>query len=154
MDLTYRNADVSDAEVLIDIYNSAFYDDYLRYGQCQGYGRSKESMEQSVIDYPKVIAYEDDKAVGVISTKAEGPGKYYIGCLAVKKEYQGRGIGTSLMRYFMDEHHDWNELTLVTPKDNEANIRFYTGRFGFDIVGEEDDGVVTVLLFRLNRQNA
>lgn len=66
MDLTYRNADVSDAEVLIDIYNSS----------------------------------------------------------------------------------------LVTPKDNEANIRFYTGRFGFDIVGEEDDGVVTVLLFRLNRQNA
>ena len=151
MDLTYRNADVSDAEVLIDIYNSAFYDDYLRYGQCQGYGRSKESMEQSVIDYPKVIAYEDDKAVGVISTKAEGPGKYYIGCLAVKKECQGRGIGTSLMRYFMDGHPDWNELTLVTPKDNEANIRFYTGRFGFEIVGEEDDGVVTVLLFRLNR---
>lgn len=151
MDLTYRNADVSDAEVLIDIYNSAFYDDYLRYGQCQGYGRSKESMEQSVIDYPKVIAYEDDKAVGVISTKTEGPGKYYIGCLAVKKEYQGRGIGTSLMRYFMDGHPDWNELTLVTPKDNEANIRFYTGRFGFEIVGEEDDGAVTVLLFRLNR---
>ena len=57
------------------------------------------------------------------------------------------------MRYFMDEHPDWNELTLVTPKDNEANIRFYTGRFGFDIVGEEDDGVVTVLIFRLNRQN-
>ena len=151
MDLTYRNADVSDAEVLIDIYNSAFYDDYLRYGQCQGYGRSKESMEQSVIDYPKVIAYEEDKAVGVISTKEEGSGKYYIGCLAVKKEYQGRGIGTSLMRYFMDGHPDWNELTLVTPKDNEANIRFYTGRFGFEIVGEEDDGVVTVLLFRLNR---
>ena len=97
------------------------------------------------------IAYEDDKAVGVISTKAEGPGKYYIGCLAVKKEYQGRGIGTSLMRYFMDGHPDWNELTLVTPKDNEANIRFYTGRFGFEIVGEEDDGAVTVLLFRLNR---
>ena len=70
MDLTYRNADVSDVEVLIDIYNSAFYDDYIRYGQCQGYGRSKENMEKSVIEYPKVIAYEKDKAVGVISTKA------------------------------------------------------------------------------------
>lgn len=154
MDLTYRNADVGDVEVLIDIYNSAFYDDYIRYGQCQGYGRSKENMEKSVIEYPKVIAYEKDKAVGVISTKEEGQGKYYIGCLAVKKEYQGRGIGTALMRYFMDEPPDWNELTLVTPKDNEANIRFYTGRFGFDIVGEEDDGTVTVLLFRLNRKNA
>ena len=55
------------------------------------------------------------------------------------------------MKYFMSEHPDWNEITLVTPKDNEANIRFYTGRFGFDIVGEEDDGSVTVLWFRLNR---
>ena len=154
MDLIYKNADKSDAEVLVDIYNSAFYDDYIRYGHCPAYGHTREEMEQSVIDYPKIIAYELDKAVGVISTKKEGPGKYYIGCLAVKKEYQGCGIGTALMKHFMSEHPDWNEITLVTPKDNEANIRFYTGRFGFDIVGEEDDGSVTVLWFRLNRQNA
>ena len=43
------------------------------------------------------------------------------------------------------------ELTLVTPKDNERNIRFYTERFGFDIVGEEVDGAVTVLWFKLSR---
>ena len=151
MDLIYKNANTSDAEVLVDIYNSAFYDDYIRYGHCPAYGHTIEEMEQSVIDYPKVIAYEENKAVGVISTKKEGPGKYYIGCLAVKKEYQGCGIGTALMKHFMSEHTDWNEITLVTPKDNEANIRFYTGRFGFDIVGEEDDGSVTVLWFRLNR---
>ena len=116
-----------------------------------GFGRSKESMEQSIREYPKVIAYDDGKPVGVISYKPEAPGKYYIGCLAVIKEAQGRGIGTALMKHFMDEHSDWSELTLVTPKDNERNIRFYTGRFGFDIVGEEDDGAVTVLWFKLSR---
>ena len=149
--LVYKNADISDAQVLVEIYNSAFYDDHVRYGQCQAYGRSKEDMEKSVIDYPKTIAYDGDKAVGVISHKAEGPGKYYIGCLAVIKEAQGRGIGTELLKHFMEDHPDWNELTLVTPKDNERNIRFYTKRFGFDIVGEEEDGVVTVLLFKLSR---
>ena len=149
--MEYRCADISDAELLVKIYDSAFYDDFMRYGQCQGYGRSKESMEQSIREYPKVIAYDEGKPVGVISYKPEAPGKYYIGCLAVIKEAQGRGIGTALMKHFMDEHSDWSELTLVTPKDNERNIRFYTGRFGFDIVGEENDGAVTVLWFKLSR---
>ena len=152
-DLEYRCADTSDAKLLVEIYNSAFYDDFIRYGQCQAYGRSEENMQKSILDYPKIIAYDQGKAVGVISYKEEAPGKYYIGCLAVVKEEQGRGIGTLLMKNFMSEHPDWQELTLVTPKDNERNIRFYTKRFGFDIVGEEVDGTVTVLLFSLRRKD-
>ena len=151
MELFYKNADINDAETLIDIYDSAFYDDYILYGECPAYGRSVENMEQSVQEFPKVIAYDQGKAVGVISYKPEGAGKYYIGCLAVKKEEQGKGIGTALMRHFMDEHPDWNEITLVTPCDKEQNIRFYTERFGFDITGEENDGHVKVLWFRLSR---
>ncbi|MBQ2155411.1 MAG: GNAT family N-acetyltransferase, partial [Clostridiales bacterium] len=91
MELFYKNADINDAETLIDIYDSAFYDDYILYGECPAYGRSVENMEQSVIEFPKVIAYDQGKAVGVISYKPEGAGKYYIGCLAVKKEEQGKG---------------------------------------------------------------
>ena len=151
MELVYKNADISDAETLIAIYDSAFHDDYVRYGECPAYGRSKEDMEQSVRDLPKVIAYDQGIPVGVISYKAEGPGKYYIGCLGVIKEAQGRGIGTALMRYFMAEHPDWNEITLVTPEDNERNIRFDSEGFGFEIVGEEDDGKVKVFWFRLKR---
>ncbi len=151
MELFYKNADINDAETLIDIYDSAFYDDYILYGECPAYGRSVENMEQSVQEFPKVIAYNQGKAVGVISYKPEGSGKYYIGCLAVKKEEQGKGIGTALMRHFLDEHPDWNEITLVTPCDKEQNIRFYTERFGFDITGEENDGHVKVLWFRLSR---
>ena len=151
MELFYKNADINDAETLIDIYDSAFYDDYILYGECPAYGRSRENMEQSIAEFPKVIAYDQGKAVGVISYKPEGAGKYYIGCLAVKKEEQGKGIGTALMRHFLNEHPDWNEITLVTPCDKEQNIRFYTERFGFDITGEENDGHVKVLWFRLSR---
>ena len=152
-DLEYKCADTGDAKLLVEIYNSAFYDDFIRYGQCQAYGRSEENMQKSILDYPKILAYDQGKAVGVISYKEEAPGKYYIGCLAVVKEEQGRGIGTLLMKHFMSEHPEWQELTLVTPKDNERNIRFYTKRFGFDIVGEEVDGTVTVLLFSLRRKD-
>lgn len=151
MELVYRNADISDAETLIAIYDSAFHDDFIRYGECPAYGRSREDMEQSVRDLPKVIAYDHEIPVGVISYKEEGPGKYYIGCLGVIKEAQGKGIGTALMKHFLAEHPDWNEITLVTPEDNKLNIKFYTERFGFDIVGEEDDGKVKVYWFRLKR---
>lgn len=150
--MVYKCADINDADILIDIYNSAFHDDFIRYGQCPAYGHSRESMQRSISDYPKTIAYDQERAVGVISVKDEGQGKYYIGCLAVIKEEQGRGIGTSLLKHFMNEHPDWKELTLVTPKDKEQNIRFYTERFGFEITGEEVDGDVTVLLFKLSRQ--
>ncbi|MBR4235376.1 MAG: GNAT family N-acetyltransferase [Clostridia bacterium] len=149
--MIYKNADTSDAEILIEIYNSAFREDFIRYGRCQAYGLSRENMERSITEYPKIIAWEHEKPVGVISYKEEGPGKYYIGCLAVIKEAQGRGIGTSLLKRFMSEHPKWHELTLVTPKDNERNIRFYTERFGFEIVGEEEDGAETVLWFRRRR---
>ena len=99
--MDYKKADINDIDVLIDIYNSAFYDDYLCYGHCPAYGRTKESMAQSLNEYPKIIAYENEKPVGLISFKSEGQGKYYIGCLAVKKSEQGRGIGTALMKHFM-----------------------------------------------------
>jgi ribosomal protein S18 acetylase RimI-like enzyme len=52
----------------------------------------------------------------------------------------------------MSEHPDWNILTLVTPKDNERTIKFYTERFGFKIVGEEDDAAVTMFWLRLSRK--
>ena len=69
-----------------------------------------------IAEFPKVIAYDQGRPIGVISYKEEGPGKYYIGCLAVLKEEQGRGVGTQLLKHFMSEHPDWNEITLVTPK--------------------------------------
>lgn len=77
--MEYKYADINDTEVLIEIYNSAFNDDYIHYGQCPAYVRTKESMEKSLKKYPKIIAYDRSKAVGVISYSIEEPGKYYIG---------------------------------------------------------------------------
>jgi len=34
MKFEYRKADIADAEMLIDIYNSTFYSDYVKYGEC------------------------------------------------------------------------------------------------------------------------
>lgn len=47
MELKYRYADTNDIDLLIGIYDSAFYDDHLRYGHgCQAYGRSKKKVNR------------------------------------------------------------------------------------------------------------
>ena len=40
MKIEYRQAAIEDAEVLAKIYNASFYDDYLRFGSCPGYGQT------------------------------------------------------------------------------------------------------------------
>lgn len=53
MKLSYRRAVDNDANLLIDIYNSSFYDDYVRYGECPAYGKTKEEMELSIKNFTK-----------------------------------------------------------------------------------------------------
>lgn len=151
MKLEFVRAKKEDADALIDIYNSAFLDDFVRYGHCQAYGRSRAEMEQSVKKFPKIIASLDGVAVGVISYCDEGCGKYYIGCLGVKKEFQGQGIGTQLMKYWMSTIEDWKEISLVTPEDRPENLKFYRERFGFVVTGKEQDVNLVMLKFRLCR---
>ena len=50
MMIEYRKADIADAELLISIYNSAFYSDYIKYGECPAYGKTKEMMEKSILE--------------------------------------------------------------------------------------------------------
>ena len=150
--IEFRKADIADAGLLIDIYNSSFYEDYLKYGQCPAYGRTKEMMEQSIIDYPKFLIIYDSKPVGCISCKALATGKYEVGCLCVIPEFQGRGIGTAAMEFVKSFYSDWRMFTLITPVDKGENIRFYTEKCGFDICGEEMDENVKVVRFVMQRR--
>lgn len=67
MKIEYRQAAIEDAEVLANIYNASFYDDYLRFGSCPGYGQTKESMEKSIMQRPKHIILCDGEPVGCVS---------------------------------------------------------------------------------------
>ena len=149
MVLTYRKATISDAYLLIDIYNSSFYDDYVRYGECPGYGKTKNQMEQSILKFPKYIIIKDNIPVGVISLENKGNGHYHLGCLCIIPAYQGMGIGTQAFQYMLIICPDWRQITLVTPSDKEQNIKFYTEKCGFKIGGKETDGNVEVTNFIL-----
>ena len=151
MEIKYRKADIADAELLIDIYNSAFYSDYIKYGECPAYGQTKEMMERSIINYPKFIILSDNKPVGCVSCKQVKAGTYEVGCLCVVPEYQGKGIGTQAIRFIKSYYEDWERLTLVTPIDKKENVKFYTEKCGFNIESTERDGNVELYRFVAER---
>lgn len=151
MNLQYVKVKIEDAELLVNIYNASFYADYIRYGECPAYGRSIEEMEKSIANFPKMIIYHDDTPVGAISVGNKGNGEYYLGCLCVIPEFQGKGIGTQAVKFILDYYTDWNKITLITPIDKEENVAFYTRKCGFEIDGEEMDGNVKVVRFLMKR---
>ena len=151
MDIAFREAGAADAGLLIDIYNAAFYSDYLKYGECPAYGKTTEMMERSILDYPKFLILHHSKPVGSVSCRETENGIYEIGCLCVIPEYQGKGIGTAAMEFIKTSCPDWKKITLTTPADKDENIRFYTKKCGFAIQSAEMDGNVKVYRFILER---
>ena len=151
MKLRYVKAGKKDADLLINIYNNAFLGDYVRYGECPAYGKTIDEMEASIEKFPKLIIFCEDNPVGAISVDDRGNGIYYLGCLCVMPEYQGRGIGTQAFHYILDLYNNWKELSLVTPADKEENIKFYTEKCGFIIDRIEMDGSAQVAHFLLER---
>lgn len=150
-ELSFKTAKREDAELLVDIYNSAFYADYVRYGECPAYGRTRERMEESIEKFPKQIIIHNNNPVGVISVQNKGNGEYYLGCLCVIPKYQGMGIGTKAVEYILNLHTDWREITLITPADKEENVKFYIEKCNFIMLGTEMDGNVKVAHFLLKR---
>ena len=147
MKIEYRKANVEDAELLVKIYNAAFYRDYLKYGECPGYGKTAEMMRQSIIEVPKFVVLCDEKPVGVISCRKEEDAQYEVGCLCIIPEFQGRGIGTKAFNFALSHYSDWKKFTLITPADKEENVRFYTQKCRFRVDSVEMDGNVKVFRF-------
>ena len=153
MEIRYRKAEIADAELLISIYDAAFQSDFDRYGECPAYGRTREMMEQSIIDFPKFLIECDGRPVGCISCRELESGVYEVGCLCVIPELQGRGIGTDAMEFAKRHFAGWKRFTLITPVDKSENVRFYTEKCGFRIEATEMDGNIKVYRFVLDRQN-
>ena len=59
----FINATKNDAKLLVDIYNAAFYSDFIKYGECPAYGRTISDMEKSIERFPKTIILCDKKTL-------------------------------------------------------------------------------------------
>ena len=151
MTVSFKQASVDDAGLLVRIYNASFFSDYKRFGACPGYGKTVEMMEESIRLSSKHIILCGSLPVGCVSCRPVGPREYEIGCLCVIPEYQGKGIGTRAVRFVQDHYDDWKRLTLVTPLRKRENIRFYTEKCGFRIAGTERDGDTELVQLLMER---
>ena len=149
--IEFRDATIEDAELLMKLYNASFYSDYLRYGACPGYGKTKAMMEESIRKDPKHVILCDHEPVGCVSCKMLEHGVYEIGCLCIVPAFQHKGIGTQAMQFIKTSYADWKRLTLVTPIDKRENVAFYTEKCGFTLVSTERDGNVELGQFDLDR---
>jgi ribosomal protein S18 acetylase RimI-like enzyme len=71
----------------------------------------------------------------------------HLGPIAVRREYQGRGIGRLLMEHYCT-CLDARGQASYPEADNQENVRFYQ-RFGFEILREPNIlGVVNTFIWR------
>ncbi len=65
-------------------------------------------------------------------------GEYYVDCVGVDPDQQGRGIGSALLRFLIDEyvHKQNGTLGLLVDKENPGAKKLYE-KLGFIIVGEK-----------------
>ena len=146
MDLKYINAKKEDADLLIKIYNTSFYNDYIKYGECPGYNHTRESMTNTILSRIVYKIICDDKIIGNISIRDNKDDTYHLCCLCVIPEYQNKRIGQKALRFIESKYSNATTWTLETPADKEKNHHFYI-KFGYNIVKEYMDGSVKLVLF-------
>lgn len=78
--------------------------------------------------FNKSFQYEDETQKG----------EFYIDCIGVNPNYQGKGLGSKMLYFLIDEYvYKQNEtLGLLVDKDNPNAKKLYL-KLGFEIVGEK-----------------
>lgn len=123
-ELCFRPAEEKDVPLLTNLYDRAFLEDFQRYGQCPGYGRSQEQMRDSLRRVPKQILLFGGTPVGALSYERRDDSSVYLGCLCIVSEMQGRGLGTHAFAHMLEECPEAHRFELVTPADKAQNIAF------------------------------
>lgn len=135
--LKIRRAEPDDCAAIYEMFSSP----KVYEGTLQLPYPSLEQWRQKLADPPEgtynLVATADDRVVGMISvhTFPNRARRRHAGAIgiSVNAEWQGKGVGTALMRAALEFADNWLGLTrleLEVFADNESAIRLYE-RFGF-----------------------
>ena len=144
--ITFKKATIDDIEVAIDLQNRSFLKDYLQYGSCPSYNRTKEKMLNIINNQFDFIIYENDCPVGNIIVTIRNNNECHINSLCILPKYQKNGIGKIAMKFLENNFSFCKMFTLDTPSDKKENISFYEN-CGYKLVGEDNSSDIKCILF-------
>lgn len=150
MKLHIQRATASDAATVAEIYNKAFYADFLEFGECPGYGRTPQDMAQTIAKYEVYRADVDGEPAGAVSVHPLENGDYYLAALCVIPEKQNLGLGQAILQTVFAQYPQDAAWSLITPMAHQRNLYFY-GKLGFRVVGQQQDG--KVLLAKMEKRS-
>ena len=141
MEITVRHTEPEDYEALYRIFSGPKATE----GTMQLPYPSAEMWRKRLAEPPaglfSLVACADGEVVGNLGleTFPTRPRRRHVGSIgmAVRDDWQRRGVGTALMRAALDLADNWLNLTRVELQvyaDNAAGIALYE-RFGFEIEG-------------------
>lgn len=146
MQIDIVRAGPADANALLAVFDASFLADFQKYGECPGYGRSMESMLQSIEECFVYKIRLEGETIGAISVREQSEGCYYLGALCVVPAFQGKGIGQQAMAFLDREFPQAVHWALETPADKTENHSFYQ-KHGYKITKEYLDGKVKICYF-------
>ena len=141
MEITVRHAEPDDTEAIHRILSGP----RAMAGTLQLPLQSVEGVRKRFSETPEglyhLVACVEGEVVGHLGleTYPHRRRRRHVGCLgmAVRNDWQGRGVGTALMEAALDLADNWLNLTRIELQvytDNAAGIALY-GKFGFEVEG-------------------
>ena len=114
----YRNLNLSE---IVSLYKKVGWINYLKLEN-----KLNDAFNNSLLT---LCAYEDGKIVGLMRVVGDGISIIFIQDLLVDPLYQGKKIGSSLVKAVLDKYKDVYQIELLTD-DTKNNKEFYE-KLGF-----------------------
>ncbi|MDR7855036.1 GNAT family N-acetyltransferase [Tissierella sp.] len=107
---------IPEIDQLMDLYNDV---------EWLAYTKDKTRLYNAASNSLKLLtAWDDDKLVGLIRVVGDGYTIIYIQDILVLESYQGKGIGSHLLKLILEEYKTIRQIVLMTD-NTEKTISFY-----------------------------
>ena len=152
--LTISRAEPKDAEAILVLQKLAYQSEAALYNDWS-LPPLTESIESLLAEFPSFVvlkAMSGERIVGSVRAKAP-VGICAIGRLVVHPDFQGRGIGSGLLKHIEASFSGVSKYELFTGSKSESNIRLYR-RHGYTISRTQAFSATVSLTFLEKPPNA